>query len=488
MKTRTLKQLLLYNFRYLFAYVIIFGFIAYFLGWQLGTIGPGLSAPEISSAARHSSLMELIKLPIYPLQSVLQWASITVLGVTSIAIRLPSVIIAISVAGMLYSLLKKWFGKQTALLSTAILVSADWYLFTARLGTGSIEFSFWIVLSLLCFTKLVERKTNWLILFSIALVGLLFTPLGPYAAVTLAASLLSSRVFRERAHEATVPIKVMAYVIGIGGLGLAAVVSFKNIDFLKNILNITNMPTIAEYINNVIVNTAGVVAVLPNANPVISPTGIFFVRFFELIFILFGVVMLWKTRVNRLNLTVLVLSVVLVLASGLSSGSRGGSAVLVPAAIYMTAGIRHLMHRWKRTFPKNPYARVVAFIPLGILFISVVALHYYSYFWLWPVQTATHQAFSTDLQLAQKELNKQVYADKTCLVDTLDVPLQKLIRASNTICKPVFPNTIEASAITAAQLMKPSSVVIPTENNTIRALTSETKEANVRWLVVSSTN
>ena len=66
MKTRTLKQLLLYNYRYIFAYVIIIGFVVYFLGWQLGHIGPGLSAPEINTAARHVSLKDILNLPIYP--------------------------------------------------------------------------------------------------------------------------------------------------------------------------------------------------------------------------------------------------------------------------------------------------------------------------------------------------------------------------------------------------------------------------------------
>ncbi len=487
MKTRTLKQLLLYNYRYLFAYAIIIGFMAYFLGWQLGQIGPGLSAPELATAARHTSLSEFIKLPIYPVQALLQWASISLFGISPLALRLPSVLIALLVAITLYSLLKKWFGRQTALLSAAILISSDWFLFTARLGTGSIEFSLWLVLALLCFTKLLEHKTNWLMLFAITLVGLLFTPLGPYASMTLIFSLFSCRVFRERAVTASLVTKIVSTMIFSLGLGLVLFLSITNAVFLKNILRFTTIPSLTEYIKNSIINTAGVVAVLPDGNPVISTTGVFFVRFFELIFILFGIVMLWKTRVNRLNLTVIVVSVVLVLASGLSSGSRGGSVVFIPAAIFMTAGIRHLMHRWKRTFPKNPYARVAAFVPLGVLFICVVALHYFSYFWLWPSQTSTHQAFSKDLQLAVDELNKPQHRNQLCFVETTDKNVQKLLIASKTTCTVTFPDTMDPKDNAQVQLLQPTSIVVPNENNSIRALVSETKESNVRWLVVTST-
>jgi|GEM_PF-3891257 len=481
MKTRTLKQLLLYNYRYIFAYVIIIGFVVYFLGWQLGHIGPGLSAPEISTAARHLSFKDILNLPIYPLHALLQWVSIQLFGITIVALRLPSVIIAFLLAVCLYKLLKKCFGKQTALLCTAIFISADWFLFTARLATGSIEFSFWLALALLCFTKLLEHKTQWLVLFCISLVGLLFAPLGPYAALVLFVSLVSCRVFRQRAEEANTLTKVASVLVLAGGVGAIVFFSIQNIAFLKNIFNVTDIPTFSDYFKNLIFNTSGVVAVLPDANAVISPSGVFFVRFFELIFIAFGVAMLWKTRINRLNLTILILSVVLVLASGLSAGSRGGSILLVPAAIYMTAGVRHFMHRWKRTFPKNPYARVAAFVPLGLLFICVVALHYVSYFQLWPNQTATRTVFNHDLVLVQDELNRPSYKNLDCFVGTNDVNLQKLITASATVCRVSF--TLPATGSSATQIIQTGAASIPSESVT-RALVSETEAGNVRWVVV----
>ncbi len=108
------------------------------------------------------------------------------------------------------------------------------------------------------------------------------------------------------------------------------------------------MPTISEYLRNVLINTIGSVVLLPDNNPIIGPTGLFYVRFFEFLFIIFGLIMLWRTRVNRLNLIVIILSVVLALMSGFSSGSRGGSLLILPAIVYITAGIRHFIHRWQK--------------------------------------------------------------------------------------------------------------------------------------------
>lgn len=486
MKLRTVKELLLYNYRYWFGYSIIIGFIVYFLGWRIGSIPSGLGPAEVETAARNTSLDTLLHMPLHPLHSLLQWASIQLFGVTTISVRLGSLFIGLCVALALYLLLKKWFGKPTALLSTAIFISADWFLFIARLGTGAIEFSLWLVLALICFTKLLEKKTLWLILFVISLIGLLFSPFGIYAVITLCVGLATSRVFRERALASSIGVKVACSGLLLVAIAVIGFISTKNMLFLQNLLGVQSLPTVTGYITNVLGNLTSVVAVLPNSNPTISPTGIFFVRFFELIFILFGVIMFWRTRVNRLNLIVLTVSVVLVLASGLSAGSRGSGLVLMPAAIFMTAGIRHFLHRWQRTFPRNPYARIAAYAPLTILFIGVVTLHFASYFLLWPTQASTHQAFQSDIILASKELQRSEYANSHCAVLTGDDATRILLSHSQPTCTLSFFTQEEQPTPEATIVLLPPNTGHRLEKNApaTRVLTSPAKEDNVRWLVI----
>lgn len=486
MKTRTLKELLLYNYRYWVGYSIVIGFILYFLGWRLGSLTNGLSQQELIAAAQNSSLGEILNSPIYPLHSILQWLSIHFLGIGPLTLRFSSVLLGLFTAFFLYQLLRKWFGKPAALLSTAVFVSADWYLFIARLSTGGIEFSFWLALALLCFTKLLERKNIWLILYSIALAGLLFSPFGIYAIITLLVSLLACRVFRERALDAPWIIKLPALFIFTLSLAVTTLLSIRNLDFLQSLLGFENLPNIFEYLKNVFINTSAVALVLPDSNPAISPNGIFFVRFFELILIVFGVVMLFKTRVNRLNLTVIALATVLSLASGLSSGSRGGGLVLIPAAIFLTAGIRHFWYRWQRTFPNNPYARTMAIAPLAILFISVVSLHYISYFRLWPSRPATEQVFNSDLTLAAQELSNKSYANKTCYVQTTDENIQNLLVAARPTCKPLFTEDPENMA--AALLQPQNSVTSLILDQQMRPIVDSSSSNSVRWLLVTPKN
>jgi hypothetical protein len=276
------------------------------------------------------------------------------------------------------------------------------------------------------------------------------------------------------------------FVIAIGILSVLFI-SIHNFLFLKSLLGLNDLPSISNYFINLFANTSGIVLVLPSYNPLISAHGIFFVRFFELIFIIFGIAMLWRTRVNRLNLIILIVTLVLIAVSGLNDGPRGGSLILAPAAIYMTAGIRHLMHRWQRTFPKNPYARMASLIPMGVLFIGVIALHYQSYFVLWPNQSTTHAVFSPDFKLAKDELKKEGY--EKCTVLGVSGAMQKVLLKTKTACDLTFVQEAQSIDPGTKILATPGSLKLPPEQKVNSLpLVNETKQNSLRWQVVTISN
>jgi hypothetical protein len=484
-KESTLKSLMLYNYRYKFAYAFVFIFALYFLAWKLGSITPGLSIPELQTAARNANLDTLIQEPIYPVHSFLQWISINLFGANSVAIRLPSVLLGSATVLLLYSLLKKWFGRVTSLVSIALLLSADWFLFIARLGTGAIEFSFWFVILILSLMKLIEKKISWLLVYSVAASFLLFAPFGIYAVITTTVSLFVCKMFRKRALEAKTSIKTLSVLSVLTSISLIGWISYNNVDFLKSITGFIEIPTAYNYFKNLVINSSGVVMIWPDNNPLLGPSGIFLIRFFEFIFMLFGLVMLWVTRVNRLNVAIIANAVVLALVGGLSSGSRGGTLLLIPAAVFMTAGLRHFIHRWERTFPKNPYAKVALLAPLVIIVLTTTMLHFQSYFVLWPKQTATHMVFQKDLQLLQQELA----AEGKCIVVGASTSISTLASADKPACNTEFYNqkdtfvAASGTRIIIAGDKQHKSVASKSEG--AKTLNTSTREDNVRWIVTT---
>lgn len=489
MKGKTFKQLMLYNYRYVFAYALIGVFIAYFLFWQLDSIGPGLSQQETHIAALHTNARLSILEPLYPLFSKMQIISLYIFGANSYSIRVPSVILAVTTLLFLYQILKKWFGKPTALLSTALVATADWFLFTSRLATGSIEFSFWLVLALMSITKLIEHKQRYSIILTASLLALLFVPFGVYVSIGLVIGILSCRVIRERVFEVKLLYKVATATIILAGLGLFGYFVYKDIEFLKTVLGISSgLPNINAYIKAVLTNGSSVVAVVPATNPVNGPSGVFFVRFFELTFVLFGVFMFYKTRINRLNLILISLSLALLVLSGLG-GLGASSLLIVPAVIFITAGLRYFIHRWQKTFPNNPYARMAAFIPIMTLLFLTAVQHHQSYFILWPNQTNTVNNFSYDLALAKNELNTQD-GSESCTVITQDEDLRLLLETNSFGCKTSYQDKLTPVSKRQKQLIAPQLISTATQpkNVSTKAITSASTDSPIRWIVRTQTN
>ncbi len=485
MKGKTLRQIMLYNYRYVFAYSFIGIFIAYFLFWQLGSIGPGLAGPETQIAALHTNARVAIETPLYPMFSSLQMISLKVFGISAYTIRIPSIIIAITTLLLLYQILKKWFGKPTALLSVALVATADWYLFTARLATGSIELSFWFVVALLSITKIIEHKSIWTVPLAGSLIALWFVPFGPYLSIALTIGVLSCRIIRERIFEANKKQRALVLLVSLIGAGLLLYTSIQDLNFVKSLLGLeAGIPTASEYYKSLMTNGSSIVAVLPATNPINGPHGVFFVRFFELTFVLFGVFMFWKTRINRLNLILIAITIVLFFISGFSNTSGANSLLVVPFIIFMTAGIRYFIHRWQKTFPKNPYARMAALIPITILLSLTALQHHQSYFILWPHQTTTVNAFSYDLKLAQTELNT---ADDSlrCTVITGNTDIITLLEASKTDCTLTTQSTVTPLGRDEKQLIAPDIArSSPASTGTVsRALTSASTDQPIRWIV-----
>ncbi len=484
MKIKAIKQALLNNYRYWFAYIGIFVFGAYFLTWQLRVIGPGLSQVELTTAAHNASLSTVLSQPFNLLHSLLGRLSIYLFDVSTLSIRLPSIILAALTAFLAYKLIRRWFGKPTALLATLVLLSADWYLSIGRLGAASIELSFWLVLSMVAYTKLLELKCKWLPVLTLAYGALLFVPFGPYVVLILLAGQLIFGTFREKLAQAPSFLKIMSLLILLVALGGFIFSIVRVPHFITTVLVLSPLPSIHQFFLNIVHNSGGIIALIPSRSALLGPTGMFIVRFFELIFIMFGIAMLWHGRKNRLGLMVLVLGLFFTILSGLSSGPDAAGLQLVIAILLIATALRHLLHRWQKAFPRNPYARIVAFLSLSFLLIAVLFMHYQTYFVLWPSQTTTHQVFNSDFLLVQDEL-KAIEGNSVCTVVTTDKNYITLLQKSPHSCQLQFTDTLNMPLPPGSNtIVAPDTDLSLVPEANPKSLVNGLQDKNVRWLVL----
>ena len=93
------------------------------------------------------------------------------------------------------------------------------------------------------------------------------------------------------------------------------------------------------------------------------------------------------------------------------SGLDPNSALLIvlPFAILTAHGLRYLLEKWYGLFPENPYARIFAIFPLGILLLlmTLPALNHYAYGYRYTPAVANE--FLTDLELVRENIPDGAY-------------------------------------------------------------------------------
>lgn len=365
-------KLFLYRWRYWIGYFIIASSLIGILIFIASFIPGGISNQEIQSVIKSSSYnladmksMNLLNFPYY----LLQHASIAILGVTILSIKLPSIIISFfSIIGLVI-ILKLWFKPSIGILASLIAITTGQFLFIAQNGTTDIMYLFWAVCLLLIASliPLQQKFRKPLILsFFITASLSLYTPLSIYILVVIAGSILL------HPHLRYVIKKLSKVELLIGGLTIA-------ISVTPLIISIINSPKLGlqllgipehfpNLFNNIIILGSKYLNFTnPGGGPFITP-------FFELgsmLIIVIGLYYVLKTSFTAKSYVVILWTACLVPIIVLNPDLT--TITFMPLVLLLAYGLNGLMNHWYALFPRNPYARVGGLIPIVIL-VSVLLL------------------------------------------------------------------------------------------------------------------
>ena len=189
MKKIIISKLFLYRYRFVIGYIIL-GLAFTILLFLLPFIAQkGLSDAEINSATDSYYLGkagilngDLVDLP----YRILQKFSIAIFGLTTFAIKLPSIIIGLGLGALLILLLNRWFKSNVSLLASCLIILSTPFLFLAGSGTPLIMLVFWPTLLLWLGSKIqgeTRPKPMYCFIFAIAMLLSIFTPYMIYFAI-----------------------------------------------------------------------------------------------------------------------------------------------------------------------------------------------------------------------------------------------------------------------------------------------------------------
>jgi hypothetical protein len=385
MKISLLRELTLYRYRFIIGYGLCVVLVALMLFVDIASVPYGLKANEMSSAVASNSIdpfalkpTDIVNLPYYLLQKL----SIFSLGLTTFSIRLPSILLACIGAVVLALTLNHWFKKNIALLTLLITTTSTAFIAMGRSGSANIIYVtilFVILLSAVELTSHARASFFWKILLTTAGLSLLYMPLGVYVIAALFISGLLHPHVRHQVRR-TKWWQYMTLLLFIALLLSPLIASsFHDLSTIKSLFGVDSLRAklsgqyLADSLSTLYRTFFGFNE--PYVGRYIAP-------FFSLpmtFLIIFGLVRMVKDRHAARSYMMLVWLIVAIPLLIINPGQL--SFIFVPCVILIAIGLETLLNEWYRIFPRNPYARLSALVPLTLIVLGIMAISVTRFFY-----------------------------------------------------------------------------------------------------------
>lgn len=419
MVRKKISDFLLYRSRYSIAFVSILVLLLVVLTLAGVFLPGGLSEAELKSASSsiHTPLLalngdetdHLIDLPYHLLQKL----SIMLLGVTALAIKLPSLVVAFIGIIALYGVLRLWFRRNTAIMTSVIAMTSAHFLLIAQLGTPQIAYIFWPAMLLLTTSMIAYSEkfaTTWLVVAAAVGALSLYTPLMVYLVFALLATCLI------HPHARFVVFKQPKIILAISGVVFLLLLtplilgSIYAPTVLANILGFSSLPAVfsLEYLLGYIAPYTQL------ANPTISTIVTPIYSLVIVLLIVIGAIRLVTTKYTAKSYILSILFLFLIL--GAFAGVVPAAFTFVPAMVLVAFALSYIIRSWYELFPLNPYARIAGLLPLAVLLAGISLSELDRYIYGVQYSTRAQVSFQKDVKMLRETIQQS--NDKFVLVTT----------------------------------------------------------------------
>lgn len=410
----------IYRWRYIAGYGALVSLYVFAVIISSLYIPGGLTQSEIDSLAITNSLADgnltIANLPWH----ALQFASLSLFGVSILTIKLPSIILSVLGAVAIFFLLKRWFKPNITILSMIIMVTTGQFIFLAQNANPDILYVVYSALILL-FASLSLQKTKhplvWKVGLAIAIGLSLYTPYFIFINLGLVLTALLHPYTRLQLFKKTNrPDWLLTLAISIMIIMPLLYLISQSTELLSVLAGYYPLSDL-DVINNLKALAYSYFWILPTVvNGQISPI----LDFSAIALIILGLLVLYRLR--HQPRTYLITAWGILTIPILIINPELTSLLTVPLFILLAIGIETLLHEWYKLFPLNPYARTT-----GLLFtvglVSLVVLSGIDQFTSgYRFMPSAVRQFNADLTLVKDQLRKRP-TRTLLLVDDKEAPI-----------------------------------------------------------------
>lgn len=453
MKSDTEKRTFLRANKTFFSLSLIVILAACLASYKFWAVPNGLSEAEIASAtiSGHFSPLALIanfsenadwliNLP----WTIVQWLSLKAFGVSIFGMRLPAVILMTLSALGLVLVVRKLSKPNSAIASCVLIVSSPLFIGLARSGTGASMTIFLIVLALYAASVVLfssERNGGLKTLLAkviavVSLALLVYSPGGNYFVILFViAGILHPKVrlmfVRAKTWKILVGSLLGVVALAPAILGLVFQISGHNWSIVNSLFALNGVWSV----DNAQIFLRSVSGIEPGLiSAVAMPT-------ITLVGILIALVGLVRVCIDFFSARSYLILPMTLLAVALSIHDPSLLFLtFVPFALLIMVGIETIVDYWYVLFPRNPYARLLALIPMALLVVGVMWTSTSQYFSIISHNSEVAYSYNYEFMSVRSELRAS--DNKTVNV----VASEKQIKFYETLQRD-FPNAEISSTI-----------------------------------------
>lgn len=365
--------------------------VAGMLWWRLGSLLPGFSQPEALARTQADSFMKLLDNPLFLPHKAIQYLFIRSGHLGAFWMRSASVFFALAILMLFYTIVRNWYSRRIALMSSFLLLSSAWFLHFARLGTPEIMYAsslglIWVGIRMRS-SRAPRIRT---VLASIVIIlSCMYVP----GLIWLVIPLLFWRRKLIVSELRKLPFKVSipSLLVVILGLVPLAYGLIRHPILIRNWLYLPNQFDIGQFWSNLWHIPFWLVWHGPNL-PAYWLGNLPLFDVFSLVVLGLGVFVLVHYRnLDRIRVGILILIVSLI---GAALNGWVALAIALPVVyIIISSGVALLLQQWFTIFPRNPLARGVGIAMVGLLVLLSGYYNIRHYYVAWPRNSETRQVF-----------------------------------------------------------------------------------------------
>lgn len=427
MKTRV-TDLMLYRWRYVISYSIIIAAISSVIAIASLYVPGGLRQAEIDTALQSGSLSTqsidprtVINLPYH----ILQRLCFMMFGVTTVSIKLPSIILGVLTSIGIFLLIRTWFRRNIAILTTILATTTAHFLFLVQDGTPAILFSFLAIWILFAATYVTRKKlfgTFWKALTGVLMATALYVPLGIYLVLAILTTAFFHPHIRHVLTRFARPRLIIAVILGFVAITPLVYASIIDYHVALRLLGLADSPiNLLANIKQVAHDLFGFLS--PPDDYLLQP--IYSLGLVLLILVgCYKLVTYKHTARSYITLLLAGTTIPIIIFNPIHIHN------LFPLAVLMVAlGVATLITDWYKLFPRNPYARVVGLFPLGLLIGGIVLSGVLRYMNNYEYNPEVLRNYSSDLRLLSNQLDYERADRQTTrfVVTKAELPFYNLV-------------------------------------------------------------